>query len=154
MKNSSKSSDIENNILSFLDSKNKEKIEFFYDDGKISQIRFLLEDSNSQIVNKKLIISKTHFKDFATLFYEKHFFKNDKKIIEYYSNDEMESFFEIEKTSEYRISKGFSSKGKMFCKEKIEYNKQGKAITEEQLIYNADGTKTDYKINFEGTNKT
>jgi hypothetical protein len=141
------SKEIENNILSFLDTNDKEKIEFFYDDGKITQIRFLLEDSNSQIVNKQLIISKTHFEDFATLFYEKHFYKNNIKTIEYYSQDEMDSYFEIEKTNEYKITKGFSPKGKMFSREKIEYNNKGKAITEEQLIYNADGTKMEYKIN-------
>lgn len=129
-----------------MGTNDKEKIKFFYDDGQISQIRLLLEDSNSQVLNKKLIISKTHFKDFVTLFYEKHFYQDDKKIIEYYSNNEMDSYFEIEKTADYRISKGFSPQGKMFSREKIEYNNQGKAITEEQLIYNADGTKTEYKI--------
>jgi len=140
---------LENNFLSFIKSENKENIEFFYDDGAITQIRLYLKDSNPQIRNKKLIISKSHFKDFVTLFHERHFNQDDKKIVEYYSNNVMDSYFVTEKTTDCKITRGFSPDGKMFSREKIEFNNQGKPITEEQLIYNADGTKTNYKINLE-----
>ena len=33
--------------------------------GEISQIRFLLEDSDPQIVNKQIIINKKYFTDFV-----------------------------------------------------------------------------------------
>lgn len=144
LKNLSK--ELENNFLSFIDSENRENIEFFYDDGKISQIRFHIQDSNPQIFNKKLIISKSHFKELVTLFHEKHFYQNDQKIIEYYTNNVLDSYFVTEKTIDYKITKGFSPDGKMFSREKIEFDNQGKPITEEQLIYNADGTTTNYKI--------
>lgn len=139
--------ELENNFLSFIKIENKENIEFFYDDGEITQIRFHLKDSNPQIRNKKLIVSKSHFKDFVSLFHERHFNKDDQKIIEYYSNNVLDSYFVTEKTTDYKITRGFSPDGKMFSQEKIEFDNQGKPITEEQLIYNADGTTTNYKIN-------
>jgi hypothetical protein len=144
---SKNNNEIKNSFLSFIGSENKDNVEFFHDDGEITQIRFNLTESNPQILNKKLIISKSHFKNFVTLFHERHFNKNGRKIIEYFSDNVLDFYFVTEKTMDYRITEGFSPDGKMFSREKIEFDNQGKPITEEQLIYNADGTKTDYRIN-------
>jgi len=80
------------------------------------------------------------------LTYEKHFYRNGKKILEYYIDHKLTCFFETVTTSDYKITEGFSSEGEMFTREKIEYNSQGKPITEERLIYNADGTTTNEKF--------
>ena len=70
----------------------KNSYEVFYDDEdetKVTQYRFHLEDDDPEIKNKHLCISKNIFIIPVILFYERHRTIGDKKIIEYYENDEM-----------------------------------------------------------------
>ena len=47
-------------------------------------IRLHLKDKDPEIKNKCICVSKIHFKEPVTLFYERHKTEGDKKIIEYY----------------------------------------------------------------------
>ena len=70
----------------------KNSYEVFYDDEdetKVTQYRFHLEDDDPEIKNKHLCISKNTFIIPVILFYERHRTIGNKKIIEYYENDEM-----------------------------------------------------------------
>ena len=117
----------------------------FYDEGKISQIRFFLEDDDEQVKNKMLILSKKHFKDKVSLQYEKHFFRDGKKVIESYYNDELHSIFEITSLKNRIITKGYSKDKILFSSEVIHTNSEGRPITEEQYIKLADGSVLEYK---------
>lgn len=142
----------EDEITTFYDSlSGNKKMQYFFTDGEIVQIRFFLSDGDNRIKNKILVLNKNKFKERVILFYEKHYYKKGIKFIEHYTNDVLESYFEIEKNKSYTISKGFSANGKIFSIEKIELDIYRNPLTEEQLIYNSDGTKASYKCNITKT---
>ena len=73
----------------------QEDYELFYDDeGRVSQFRLHLKDEDPEIKNKCICVSKIHFKEPVTLFYERHKTEGDKKIIEYYYNDSLDTYTE------------------------------------------------------------
>ncbi|MDB4065040.1 hypothetical protein N9536_04605 [Flavobacteriaceae bacterium] len=45
---------------------------FYDDDGRVSQFRLHLKDEDPEIKNKCICVSKVHFKEPVTLFYERH----------------------------------------------------------------------------------
>ena len=99
----------------------KNSYEFFYDDDdetKVTQLRFHLDDDDPEIKNKCLCISKIHFKEPVILFYERHRIIGDKKIIEYYENDELSMYEEITIENAFRIVKVFSIDGYLMCEVK------------------------------------
>ena len=99
----------------------KNSYEFFYDDDdetKVTQIRFHLDDDDPEIKNKCLCISKIHFKEPVILFYERHRTLGNKKIIEYYENDEMSMYEEITIENAVRVVKVFSTDGHLMCEVK------------------------------------
>ena len=98
----------------------KNSYEFFYDDDdetKVTQIRFHLDD-DPEIKNKCLCISKIHFKAPVILFYERHRTIGNKKIIEFYENDEMSMYEEITIENAVRVVKVFSTDGHLMCEAK------------------------------------
>lgn len=72
-----------------------EPIEYFYDDGLLTQIRFNLSDKDPSIKNKKLILSTRHFKEFTTSFHERHLDREGLKIVDYYANNKLTSYTEL-----------------------------------------------------------
>ena len=131
--------------IEFYDSKtDKRTLELVYMDGKIYLIRIYLDDIDKEIKNKILLFNKKLSEVF--LCYEKHFQRNGKEVIEEYLNDELGTYYETEHLKNSKITKGFSASGDMFFREIIEYDKEGNEISEESLVYNDDGTKTEHKI--------
>tara|TARA_Y100000815_G_C13326686_1_gene494433 strand:- start:990 stop:1400 length:411 start_codon:yes stop_codon:yes gene_type:complete len=120
-------------------------VQLFYDDNKISQIRLHLKDLNPEIKNKKLIFSHKHFNQSIILFYEKHKTLKNKKIIEYYTNSVLESYFVTIQTNKFKVTKGYSNKGILFSIEKISYNSKKQINFVENWIRNLDGTITTSK---------
>jgi len=99
-----------------------------------------LSDSNPEILNKKLILSKKHFNQPILLFYEKHKIINNKKIVEYYTNDILENYFETTIYNQFKITKGYSKDRVLFSIEKIEYDVNREPIYAKSWIRINDGT--------------
>ena len=99
--------------------------EVFYDiddETKVTQYRFFLEDYDPEIKNKQLCISKNTFIEPVILFYERHRTIGDKKIIEYYENDEISMYVEITSENGVKIDKGFSPDGYLIFEDKTFYD--------------------------------
>src|SRR5690606_22753170 len=92
----------------------------------------------------KLIISSGQFIERVILYYEKHFSRKGKNVIEYYYNNKVDTYFEITKKSRYRLTIGYGVNNEIFYKEIILFNNEGVATKEYQKIYNFDGTITEY----------
>lgn len=110
------------------------------------QICYNSEDPNPQIKNKKFILNKGYSLLPCMLTYEKHFTRNDKKVVEYYTNDILDTYFETTRKGNMEIVEGFGAAGGLFTREKKHF-KDGKHIKSEIRIQNADGTtlrQTDY----------
>ncbi|MCB0749572.1 MAG: hypothetical protein KDC52_17460 [Ignavibacteriae bacterium] len=120
-------------------------LQIFRDDNRISQIRFNIPTFSNEIQNLKLIFSKRHFNKRVILFYERHKFKPNKKVIEYYTNTRLESYSEMKIVNNKKITKTFSSKGIAFAKETIKYNSNGSIFSISNRVENMDGTTTKSK---------
>ncbi len=120
-------------------------LEFFYDEDKVTQLRFHLTDDDPHIVNKHLNLSKIHFIRPVILFYEKHRTIDNKLIVEYFCDDEMESYTETIASDHLRVIKCFSHDGVLYAEEKIEFDSRRKAISVENWIKNHNGTITSCK---------
>jgi hypothetical protein len=62
----------------------------------------------------------------SVLFYEKHFERNNKQVIEYYSNHELDSYFETIKSKSFTITRGFSNDHVLFHTEVLYLRQNGK----------------------------
>ncbi len=115
-------------------------MELYYEDGVVTQMRIHLADADETVKNKTLIISKTHFKENVHLSYERHFTRNEREVVEEYSNDEMAFYFETERKDGFEICTGFYPDGSLFFVEKTSYNSLGKAISRDNYIHCENGT--------------
>ena len=116
---------------------------FYDDDGRVSQFRLHLKDEDPEIKNKCICVSKIHFKEPVTLFYERHKTIGTKKIIEFYENDEMHMYSEITTENSVKIDKGFSSDGYLIYEDKTFYDANGKEDRHEHWVASDDGTLYD-----------
>ena len=117
--------------------------EVFYDiddETKVTQYRFFLEDYDPEIKNKQLCISKNTFIEPVILFYERHRTIGDKKIIEYYENDEISMYVEITSENGVKIDKGFSPDGYLIFEDKTFYDANGNEEHYEHWVKSEDGT--------------
>lgn len=122
----------------------REDYELFYDDdGFVSQFRLHLKDEDPEIKNKCICVSRIHFKKPVTLFYERHKTIGNKKIIEFYENDEMHMYSEITTENSVKIDKGFSPDGYLIYKDKTFYDANGKEDRHEHWVTSDDGTLYD-----------
>lgn len=101
---------------------------------KITQVQIQLTDTNPQIRNKKVIISTYEFKGLITFFYEKHFIRNRKNIREHYTNDELESYYEIEIIAGVEITKGYGANDLIFFTEVIDFNSKPPKIVFQEIF--------------------
>ena len=137
----------EDDRVEFFDSETDTKtMEWLYEDGEIFQIRIFLNDPDKTVKNKMLIFNKRPFIRRVVNSHERHFQRDGKDVVEYYSEDELWMYSETERKGQLEICKCYGDDGEMFSREIIEYDKDGNEISEESLVYNADGTKTEHKI--------
>ena len=124
----------------------KNSYEVFYDDEdetKVTQYRFHLEDDDPEIKNKHLCISKNIFIIPVILFYERHRTIGDKKIIEYYENDEMSIYTETTTENSVTIVKAFSIDGYVIYEDKTYHDADGNEARHEHWVKSEDGTLYD-----------
>ena len=120
--------------------------EVFYDyedETKVTQLRFHLEDDDPEIKNKQLCISKNTFIEPVILFYERHRTIGDKKIVEYYENDEMLIYEEITTEKSITIVKGLSIDGYLIYEDKTYHDADGNEARHEHWVKSEDGTLYD-----------
>lgn len=133
----------------YYTSKNKKLIELFFEEDDLCQLRFHLHDENPEIKNKLLTFSSKHFLNFKNTSHEKHFERQNKKVIEYYYDGELDHYAEIEQTSKFKKTECYSRNGRLFSQEIIEFNKVGKPIKTKQYIKNIDGSIHQYEGSLE-----
>ena len=118
----------------------REDYELFYDDdGRVSQFRLHLKDEDPEIKNKCICVGKIHFKDPVTLFYERHKTEGDKKIIEYYYNDSLDTYSETTTIHSIEVTRFFSAKGFLFSIEKTYFDTSGKVKFAQCYLQNDEG---------------
>lgn len=77
------------------------------------------------VKNIKGYINSSNFLPKSMLFYERHFTRNNKSVVEYFSDHELNSYFETETTKNFIITRGFSEKHVLFTTEVIYLNEHG-----------------------------
>ena len=120
----------------------KNSYEVFYDDEdetKVTQYRFHLEDDDPEIKNKCICVSKIHFKEPVTLFYEKHKTEGDKKIIEYYYNDSLDTYTETTTIHSIEVTRFFTADGFLFSIDKTYLDTTGNVKSAYRYLQNEDG---------------
>ena len=114
--------------------------ELFYDDkGQVTQIRLYLKDEDPEIRKKMLIISVKTFKETIFLSYEKHKTKGDKKIIEYYYNDCLDTYTETTTIHTIEVTRFFTAEGFLFSIDKTYLDTSGKVISAYRYLQNDEG---------------
>jgi len=115
----------------------------FYDDGKPTQLRIFLGDSDPLVKNKMLIFSKVHFKVPIHLSYERHFERDGKKVVEYYTDDELWMYDETDEEEKNMFkTRVYDSSSDLFGLTKYQIS-DGYKITLEDWVINEEGTKTE-----------
>ena len=128
----------------YKNSKNSYEVFYDHDDEtEVTQYRFHLEDDDPEIKNKQLCISKNTFIEPVILFYERHRTIGDKKIIEYYTNDEMRYYEEITTENSVTIVKGLSEDGYLVYEDKTYHDADGNDVRHEHWVKSEDGTLYD-----------
>lgn len=110
------------------------------------QIRFICKDIDPQVKNKKLILSRGYFHTPCFLSYEKHFTRDGKSVVECYTDDILDMYFETTHKGNMEIVEGFGAAGDLFHRE-IKHFENGKHFKSEIMVLNADGNisyQTDY----------
>ena len=119
------------------------RYEVFYDyenQTKVTQLRFHLDDDDPEIKNKCLCISKIHFTEPVILFYERHRTIGDKKIIEYYENDQLRSYNETTIENSLEIVKGFDADGSLFYLDKTPFDADDNILCSVRWLEKEEGT--------------
>ena len=90
-----------------------------------------------------MCISKNTFIIPIILFYERHRTIGDKKIIEYYENDEMSIYTETTTENSVTIVKGLSEDGYLVYEDKTYHDADGNEARHEHWVKSEDGTLYD-----------
>ncbi|MBP0903058.1 hypothetical protein ACFSKN_13880 [Mariniflexile gromovii] len=96
--------------------------------------------NDETIKNIKGFINDPHFTTKSVLTYERHYFKGSIKVIEYYSNHELNSYFETETTEFFIIERGYSNEDKLFSTNVIYLNQTGQPYMEYTEVLDIDKT--------------
>jgi len=112
---------------------------FYDDDGRVSQFRLHLKDKDPEIKNKCICVSKIHFKEPVTLFYERHKTIGTKKIIEYYYNDNLDIYTETTTIHAIEVTRFFTADGFLFSIDKTYFDTSGKVKSAYRYLQNEDG---------------
>ena len=112
---------------------------FYDDDGRVSQFRLHLKDKDPEIKNKCICVSKIHFKEPVTLFYERHKTEGDKKIIEYYYNDSLDTYTVTTTIHAIEVTRFFTAEGFLFSIDKTYFDTSGKVKSAYRYLQNEDG---------------
>lgn len=129
----------------YLDSKNKEVLNLFFENNDLKQLQIILVDENPQIKNKTLIIKPKQKNNVISSSHEKHFRREGKEIIEYYYDDILDHYAEIVRLDNIKKIECFGQNGKFISRIIIEYDNNGKPIKEKQHIKNLDGSVLEYE---------
>ena len=118
----------------------QDNYELFYDDeGRVSQFRLHLKDKDPEIKNKCICVSRIHFKEPVTLFYERHKTEGDKKIIEYYYNDSLDTYTETTSIHSIEVTRFFTAEGFLFSIEKTYFDTSGNVKSAQCYLQNDEG---------------
>ena len=118
----------------------QDNYELFYDDeGRVSQFRLHLKDKDPEIKNICICVSKIHFKELVTLFYQRHKTEGDKKIIEYYYNDSLDIYSETTNINSIEVTRFFTAEGFLFSIDKTYLDTSGKVKSAYRYLQNEDG---------------
>ena len=121
--------------------------ELFYDDeGQVNQFRLHLKDDDPDIRKKVLIMSVKTFTEPIFLLYEKHKTEGDKKIIEYYSNDNLHTYTETTKINSIEVKRFFNADGLLFCIDKTYFDTSGKIKCAQRYLQNDEGNLECFKV--------
>ncbi|WP_417876414.1 hypothetical protein [Winogradskyella sediminis] len=82
--------------------------------------------NDESIKNIKGFINSPTITPKSALFYERHFTRDNKSVVEYYSNYELNSYFEVETSKNFIITRGFSNNHKLFFTEVLYLIQNGK----------------------------
>jgi hypothetical protein len=102
------------------------------------QFRFHLEDDDPEVKNKMLIISRGYFTMPVQLFYDRHYKRGNKTVVENYLNDELTMYFETEAIKYFYVTKGYGADGGLFTIKKFEIE-NGHEVRERVIVYNSEG---------------
>ncbi len=102
------------------------------------QFRFYLEDSDPEVKNKLLIVSRGYFTVPVQLFYDRHFKRGNKEVLEKYLNGALTSYFVTEPVKHFFVTKGYGADGGLFTIRKFEIE-NGREVRERIIVYNSDG---------------
>ncbi|MDC3195461.1 hypothetical protein OAT76_03550 [Flavobacteriaceae bacterium] len=118
----------------------REDYELFYDDdGRASQFRLHLKDEDPEIKNKCICVSRIHFKKPVNLFYERHKTIGNKKIIEYYYNDSLDTYSETTTIHAIEVTRFFTADGFLFSIDKTYLDNSGKVKSAYRYLQNDKG---------------
>lgn len=93
-----------------------------------------MKSTHPQIKNKKLIIRPTQTTNVILTSHEKHFKRENKAIVEFYHDDFLDHYSEIERLDNLEKTECFGKNGKLFSRIIIEFEAKGKPIKENQYI--------------------
>ena len=111
--------------------------ELFYDDeGQVTQFRLYLKDNDPEIRKKVLMISVKTFTEPIFLSYEKHKTEGDKKIIEYYYNDSLDTYTETTTIHAIEVTRFFTAEGFLFSIDKTYLDTSGKVKSAYRYLQN------------------
>ena len=121
--------------------------ELFYDDeGQVTQLRLHLKDDDPEIRKKILFISVKTFTEPVFLLYEKHKTEGDKKIIEYYYNDNLDTYTETTKINSIEVTRFFNANGLMFSIDKTYFDTSGKIKCAQRYLQNDEGKLECFRV--------
>ena len=121
--------------------------ELFYDDeGQVTQFRLNLKDDDPEIRKKALIISVKTFSKPIFLYYEKHKTEGDKKIIEYYNNDNLATYTETTKINSIEVMRFFNGNSLLFCIDKTYFDTSGKIKCAQRYLQNDEGKLECFRV--------
>ena len=121
--------------------------ELFYDDeGRVSQFRLHLKDEDPEIRKKVLIISVKTFTEPIFLSYEKHKTEGDKKIIEYYYNDSLDTYTETTTIHSIEVTRFFTADGFLFSIDKTYLDTTGNVKSAYRYLQNDEGRLQCYEV--------
>lgn len=102
------------------------------------QYRFYFKDADPEVRNKVLIVSRGYFTVPVQLFYERHFKRGAKTVIEYYLNDALTYYYETEAVKHFYVTKGYGADGGLFTIKKFEVEGSFE-VRERVIVYDVDG---------------
>lgn len=115
----------EDNVVKYCDDNSVTRLELVYDEGKITQLRFYLDDEDETISDKKLYVDPKRFKGGYSFSYVRRSENDGIKRTEYYQDDVMTNYSLEERTLEYKLTRIYTVDDILYDETKIFYNERG-----------------------------